>query len=72
MVRIQIVLNPQEGRALTNLADRELRDPRDQVRLIVRQELERLGLLPPAEGGQSPVAPDVGPVEGSSDRADTA
>jgi hypothetical protein len=54
MVRLQVVLDPTEGRALTDLAFKELRDPRDQIRLIVRQELERRGLLPPS----APAQPD--------------
>lgn len=49
MVRLQVVFDSAEGRALTELAVNELRDPRDQIRLIVRRELERRGLLPPSD-----------------------
>lgn len=45
MIRLQIILNSAEGAALTRLANQELREPRDQIRLIVRRELERRGLL---------------------------
>jgi hypothetical protein len=45
MVRLQIVLDPAEADALAAWAESELRDPRDQIRLVVRRELERQGLL---------------------------
>lgn len=45
MVRLQIVLDPAEAEALATWADCELRDPRDQVRLVLRRELQRQGLL---------------------------
>ena len=45
MVRIQIVLDATEADGLAELAASELRDPRDQVRLILRRELQRCGLL---------------------------
>ncbi|NLE75619.1 MAG: hypothetical protein GX605_02555 [Chloroflexi bacterium] len=44
-MKLQVVLEPAEARALQSLAARELRQPRDQIRAIVRQELERAGLL---------------------------
>ncbi|MDY7076991.1 MAG: hypothetical protein SXV54_08710 [Chloroflexota bacterium] len=47
--RIVVSLSGAERSALTELAERELREPRDQARLILRCELERLGLLPPAD-----------------------
>lgn len=43
--RMVITLNKNERQALGQLASRELRDPRDQIRLIVRQALEREHLL---------------------------
>jgi hypothetical protein len=45
MVRLQVVLDPAEADALARWAASELRDPRDQLRLVLRQELERRGLL---------------------------
>lgn len=39
------VFTPNEAVALRNLAEMELRTPRDQVRYIVRQKLCELGLL---------------------------
>lgn len=55
MVRLQVRLDPTEADALAKLAFRELRDPRDQVRLILRTELERRGLLngEPSPRGES-------------------
>jgi len=43
--RLQIRLNRDEASALARLAASELRDPRDQIRLIVRQTLEQRGYL---------------------------
>ncbi|MBC8254057.1 MAG: hypothetical protein H8E35_08510 [Ardenticatenia bacterium] len=45
MTRLQVVLDPTEANALARWAASELRDPRDQIRLVLRQELERRGLL---------------------------
>jgi hypothetical protein len=45
MARLTITLRDQEKLALSTLADREFREPRAQAALIIRQELERLGLL---------------------------
>ena len=46
MVRFQIVLDPQEADVLSAWAESEMRDPRDQIRFVLRRELERLGMLP--------------------------
>lgn len=46
MVRWQVILSVDEANAILKLAGAELRDPRGQIRLMVRQELERLKLLP--------------------------
>jgi len=43
--RIQVVLSGPERNGLTQIAKEELRDPRDQLRHILRQELYRRGLL---------------------------
>jgi len=45
MVRFQISLDSDEADILALLAMSDLRDPRDQVRYILRREFERLGLL---------------------------
>jgi hypothetical protein len=44
-IRLMINLNSDEAEALARLAASELRDPRDQIRFVVRCELERQGLL---------------------------
>lgn len=46
MARITLTLNQNEKDALRILAEREFRDPRAQAALIIRNELERCGLLP--------------------------
>ena len=62
MVRLQVVLDPSEADALAQWAASELRDPRDQIRLVLRQELERRGLLQFTE--------DVAHGQDASSRAD--
>ena len=47
--RLRILLDQSEYNALLRLSDRELRNPADEVRLLVRLELIRRGLLPEAE-----------------------
>jgi hypothetical protein len=46
MAKIIFYLGEQEHTALQQLAQREMRVPRAQVALIVRQELVRQGMLP--------------------------
>jgi hypothetical protein len=46
--RIYVPLEENERRALIRLSPTEKRDPRKQVALFIRRELEHLGLLPPA------------------------
>ena len=43
--RITVTLTPKERFALSTLAERELRSMRDQLRIILRNELIKLGLL---------------------------
>jgi hypothetical protein len=43
--RLTITLEAEEKRALNKLAEHEYRDIHDQAALIIRQELERRGLL---------------------------
>lgn len=50
--RITIVLDLDETSALRALAKKERREPRAQAELIIRDELERRGLLPVAEQKQ--------------------
>ena len=45
MMRMTIILNDTERTALQAMASKSLRMPRDQVRYILRQELERGGFL---------------------------
>jgi hypothetical protein len=45
MIRYLISLEPEEANVLYELAASEMRDPRDQIRFILRMELERRGLL---------------------------
>ena len=46
-MRFSTPLNDSERVALFKLARHERRDPRDQAALIIRRELERLGLIEP-------------------------
>jgi hypothetical protein len=45
MARITICLTDLEKTALRTLAEKEFREPRAQAALIIRQELERRGLI---------------------------
>ena len=45
MVRLQITLDQIEADVLMSWATSELRDPREQIRFIVRQALAQRGLL---------------------------
>ncbi|HEM61072.1 MAG TPA: hypothetical protein ENO24_02180 [Chloroflexi bacterium] len=65
MVRLQVMLDPVEAEALATWAESELRDPRDQIRLVVRREMERRGLL---HGAENP--PDVQESPSGLDRKD--
>ena len=49
MARVTITLREDERRALVELATSELRNPRNQARLVLRQEFERRGLLQPEQ-----------------------
>lgn len=40
MVRIQVTLGREEAKRLAQWAESELRDPRDQIRFIVREALQ--------------------------------
>jgi len=43
---LKLVLNQEEFNALLKLSDDELRNPSDEARHIVREELKRRGLFP--------------------------
>ena len=45
MIRYLISLEPVEAIALSKWSATEMRDPRDQIRFILRMELERRGFL---------------------------
>jgi hypothetical protein len=45
MSRVPILLDEKSAVALVALAKQELRDPRQQAAMIIRQELERRGLI---------------------------
>lgn len=45
MARITVTLREDERQALVAMAASELRDPRDQARAILREEMQRRGLL---------------------------
>ncbi len=47
MAKVIIYLREHELTALNELAQREYRAPKAQAALIIRKELERLGLIPP-------------------------
>lgn len=61
VVRIYIVLDDQEADALTTLAKRELRYPKEQIRLFVREGLERCSLLPKPQP-----LPEIQPLEATT------
>jgi hypothetical protein len=45
MTRIMITVSEDEKKALCALAENEYRDPRQQAALLIREELQRRGLL---------------------------
>ncbi len=47
--RLKILLDQPEYNALLRLSEQELRNPADEVRLLVRLELIHRGLLPEME-----------------------
>jgi hypothetical protein len=52
VIRLLVALDPAEADMLAELAASELCDPRDQLRYVLRQELERRGLLPDENASQ--------------------
>jgi hypothetical protein len=59
MTRIMITLPQNEREALRELAQREHRDPRAQAALIIRDGLERAGLLPTATPTSATTLPRI-------------
>jgi hypothetical protein len=59
MAHVVATLKLTERDALVRLADREFRDPRAQAAVIIRRELERVGLLTEAASSTAPVEPGV-------------
>jgi hypothetical protein len=49
MRRVTVVIEDEEKAGLAEWARREYRHPRDQLRLILRDALQRQGLLPSSE-----------------------
>ncbi len=62
-MRLNVYLTNLESEALFKMSETEMRPPKDQIRLILRQEMERRGLLVIEEPKPSPqkklVAGDV-------------
>lgn len=46
MVRVNVPLRDDEKNALWMLSEQERRDPRAQAALLIREQLEKMGLLP--------------------------
>lgn len=53
MAKVIIYLRDHELTALNDLAQREYRAPKAQAALIIRRELEKLGLIPGEQPDQS-------------------
>lgn len=62
MAKVIIYLREHEFSALNELAQREYRAPKAQAALIIRKELEKLGMIPtvqPVQSGQTEPSSDV-------------
>jgi len=66
-MRLQVQLGEEEGEALTRLSEIEVRDPRDQIRVLVRGELERRGFLP-SRDVRATTSPSRAPADGTGIR----
>ena len=58
MTKLIIYLQEEEFSALSNLAQREYRVTKAQASLIIRTELQRLGLISPKEELSKPAFPE--------------
>jgi hypothetical protein len=56
MAKVIIYLRDNESAALKDLAQREYRAPKAQAALIIRNELERLGMIQTEHGQAMPAA----------------
>ncbi len=65
MARLMITLEFSEREALQELSRRERRDPREQAALLVRESLEKRGLL--VDGQASPMGAQQVCTGGSND-----
>ena len=65
LTRLTVTLRTDERDALRTLAEWEFREPRAQAALIIREELQRRGLL---KATPAPAPPDVQP-QGVQDAA---
>lgn len=59
MVRITLILEPEERNALYQLAQEQRRKPYHQASLIIRRELERQGLIEPSKPAKAEPALDT-------------
>ena len=57
MTRITVPLSDKEREVLAQMATEALRDPRDQIKWILREAAERQGIWPPAPIKVSEVQP---------------
>jgi hypothetical protein len=62
-MRLQVRFDSRESDALLKLAQAEFRDPREQVRLIVRRELQRRRLLSQHEASNEQPAQEARPCK---------
>jgi len=65
--RLRIILEQPEYSALITLSGQEVRNPEDQVVVIVRNELIRRGLLP---SEKLPYGPDVNHFPDTSNQSE--
>lgn len=54
MAKVIVYLREQDNDALHRLAQKEYRQPKAQAALIIRRELERLGMLDTASNTEQP------------------
>ena len=59
MDRITVPLSDKEREVLAQMASQALRDPRDQIKWILREAAERQGIWPPAMLSEKPVSHEV-------------
>jgi hypothetical protein len=64
MAKVIIYLRDHEFTALNDLAQREYRVPKAQAALIIRRELEKLGMIPEEQPAQSNQTGPLSNVQG--------